>query len=659
MLTGHLGTRRLRGVSTPRGKPRRDLPGTAVTATLPEASPAADSPPEGKPQEGPPPQTLRFLDGWTEPLLAFFLYLALACWCLWPLFPLAADHLLGAEQSDALRNAWGFWWVKTMLTDGYLPRYTTWLNYPQGMTILVIDPLNCLASIPFQVIFGIPAGYNYFMVTTLAFGAWGAFMLARDLFKSTPAALMAGAIFGLCPYVYSNAVAGTSEVVNVGWIPLYLRALFQMMAATPDTPWKNLRAPWLRAGVLLVCVTLSSWYYGFIVGLTTLVILSSWALVSLLKRRNLWPTLRQLLLHGTIFVAFTVIMVALYRDIVPSVQRGTIPRAKQLEVLAGNAINLWEVWAPSPERWHRPSLYHMPRELLPAIPLMFLIGLPTSGYWMPVFVVFSLLSISLRPQTAPFELPGWLLESIYSVGDIASWFYVAFLDYFPMSDLIRFPYRYLVIANLAMAMILAAGLARMFNFGNLTRRVGAVVGVLATILVAGRMVQVGNYHETPQTTDVTPPQYVRELQADPEEVGLAQLPLNLSGGQQAFYQVYHHKRLFTFIDFVTSKLHYLPGNMLPISYVTTLFAIHQRGWDERVKGFPSQPPEWPGPGRVLEDMKMLLRVKTRYVAIEEARFKPEDLTTIRELLDPVLTLVVYDEVARVRLYRIPETLATP
>ena len=561
---------------------------------------------------------------WLRGGMLFLFYLLLALWAYRPLLAVLDDALIGAPKSDVLRNAWGFWWFKAMLIERFkLPSYTFYLNYPRGMTILAIDPLNCLLSIPLQLAFGMPAAFNLYLILSVAFAAFSACLLARYLTQSLAAAIPAGALYAFAPYVFSNALSGNSEIVNIGWIPLFLLAFLKTLR---EGGWRY----GLWTGIALICVTLSSWYYGYIVVLMASLYAVGALGRRLVRRRPVKSALSGFALGALVFSLFCIVMLILYRDIISGVRRNVVQSHQDLmTLLSGNAVNLWDVFRPTPERWDRPSLYHFPDEVLIGAVVAGIIGVRRSWPWIVLGFLSLLMAMAFKVQWHPPELSTmwWPLWS--ALESWSSSLYRAFLA-LPFSGVIRFPVRFIVLTNLCLAMMLAFGLRVLLVPRPRLNPLWVVVGAMLAAGLTHRLEASARFREIFVSTPVVPPGYVERLRADPRMVGVVHLPTDLGGGFQLYYQAIHEKPLLNYVDFVTARVYYLEGRQLPLTVADIIYAMQQRGYDAYLEGYPKDVPPWPTPSRIAEDFARLKKMGVGYVVVHRDLFKAESLKAFEE-----------------------------
>lgn len=122
----------------------------------------------------------------------------------------------------------------------------------------VAPSLQVFAIVPFAAVFGPTAGTKVVTLGLQVLGAWGTFVLARSLWRNTPAALVAGVVYGLSPLVISlAALTGAESAMGV-------------VAATPWLVWslrKGLRGDGTRyvvgAGMISAFAVLHQAEYAY------------------------------------------------------------------------------------------------------------------------------------------------------------------------------------------------------------------------------------------------------------------------------------------------------------------------------------------------------------------------------------------------------------
>lgn len=197
-------------------------------------------------------------------LLAALGYGVLILLFAWPLPANLADRVVLERGSDFYQHIWNLWWVRfSLFTLHQNPYHTDYLNYPTGqpLTYHVLDPLDGILSIPFQLIFGLVPTFNLFRLGQLLFAAMAAYALCRLVRLPRSAAWAGGALFAFCPLVGSSFDFGQLVELSVGWIALFIFCLIKALGnrelgIAAGSPW------WLLgAGLSLAASALSTWYF--------------------------------------------------------------------------------------------------------------------------------------------------------------------------------------------------------------------------------------------------------------------------------------------------------------------------------------------------------------------------------------------------------------
>lgn len=210
------------------------------------------------------------------------LFAALALVFLAPVLPDPSHLALGHPNNDVWNHVWGFWWVGQRLAQGELPLHTDLLAWPAGGSLWFIDAFNAVLTLPVTWTAGPVAAYNLAM----GLGFWicgaGAYVLALQVARSRPGAVLAGVAYMSCPHLLGQAYNGISETLSAGWLPLSLTAL---LAARADPRMAA------RAGAVFGLTLVANWYYGLFAALAAGTVLAG-DLLEGLRKRDLLARLR-------------------------------------------------------------------------------------------------------------------------------------------------------------------------------------------------------------------------------------------------------------------------------------------------------------------------------------------------------------------------------
>ncbi|MDP2315012.1 MAG: hypothetical protein Q8P41_19080 [Pseudomonadota bacterium] len=179
---------------------------------------------------------------------------ALALVLTWPAPARFGSELLGTPKGDAAKHAWNLWWTRAEVGGGASGLLTQLVNWPAGMRLYPIEPLDGLVAllIPLEPV----ALANLLAVVHVALlgacaGWLGWLVTGSERGALTTAALAQGASF-----VAFTLHVGVGELRQVWWIPLGLACLVKA---------QETRAPrWFAAlGGCLAVATLACFYHGF------------------------------------------------------------------------------------------------------------------------------------------------------------------------------------------------------------------------------------------------------------------------------------------------------------------------------------------------------------------------------------------------------------
>jgi len=161
-----------------------------------------------------------------EPLI-FLAYSALAVLFTYPLITDLSGSLAGSG-SDAFAIYWVVWWAGYALQNGLNPFFSLFIYHPLGSR-LSIEPLPFDAA-HFALSQVLPAltAFNILYLLQFSFAGWGCYRLALYLWRSRPAALFAGLVYGFSPYMMMRGLGHLSLMAN-GFLPLALLLIFQVL----------------------------------------------------------------------------------------------------------------------------------------------------------------------------------------------------------------------------------------------------------------------------------------------------------------------------------------------------------------------------------------------------------------------------------------------
>lgn len=427
------------------------------------------------------------------------------------------------RANDIWQHVWNLWWLRqALLVEHTSPFYTHALFYPQGAS-LGLHTLNLpfgLAGLPLLPLLGIVTTYNLLIMLTLMLAGYTAFLLARHVSGSVPAALLAGTVVLISPMRLDQARLALLATFNDFAVPLALLALLLAL----ERPTR--RAIVLSASALLL-TGLSNWYHLFH---TTLLcaMLAAWRLA------GLWRAGEQARLRSELI---TWARVALLSGLLigPFLLPGFIEALTSTAARKGNLMSSADVarlvdstpgflWQPVAPDWWEGYFFALPPLLLA------LVGLAAAPrqtrLWALMAAVFLLLSLgpTLRIGGADTGIP----------------MPYALLDALPVVNVMRGPARLNAITTLMLAIITAAGWAQLFR--RMPAPAGWIGAGAAMLLVVATVVRLPF-----PLRDATVSPFYEQVAAEPGRWGLLELPFARPDRslRDMYTQSHHGKYIYT------------------------------------------------------------------------------------------------------------------
>jgi hypothetical protein len=391
---------------------------------------------------------------------AFALGLALTMAMAWPVVLGPAEMVFGREIVG--RHHDPFTVMMQMAGSGpalpYVQPATDWLGW---LLARVLDPV---------------VAYNVLVLSTFPLALAAAYALARYLFASRLAALVAGAAFAFAPLHLAHA-AYHPHVAQTHWLPLYLLAL----VAAIDRPTRP-RAVWLA----LACggLVLSNFYAGLIGAVITPFVLPVYWWVSPRAARGA----RNLLAPAAVLGALAIAGAAAVRTVAPEVFAQPA-FATQASDVARYSARWWAYLVPPVEHvafgeWASAvfgrageSIALVEQQVYVSYAVVVLAAIASAAavarwrsepQWRPVLLVIPLalaaVALSLGPGRAPCAPGSWIPACLFH--DVAPMF--------------RAYARFAFVTHLSLAIAAGAGVVLLAR----RSRAGAVVAA-GLLLVAG------------------------------------------------------------------------------------------------------------------------------------------------------------------------------
>ncbi len=187
---------------------------------------------------------------WLFPLQCLLLAIVLT----WPAPARFATEAVGSVEGDGVKHLWTLWWMRAEALGGAPGLRTALVNFPTGLELYPIEPLNGLLSLVLPLD-PVPLS-NLLAVLHLFLLGLTAGWLGRLVSERPLGAFAAGALAQGSAFAAFTLHVGVGELRQVWWIPLGLACLVKART--------TLEARWFLALALtLAGATLSCFYHGF------------------------------------------------------------------------------------------------------------------------------------------------------------------------------------------------------------------------------------------------------------------------------------------------------------------------------------------------------------------------------------------------------------
>ncbi|MFH1532950.1 MAG: hypothetical protein ABIK09_19675 [Pseudomonadota bacterium] len=460
-------------------------------------------------------------------------YLTLIAVVLFPVLQAPSTYAVGDAHNDVWPAIWGIWWTQeNLLSLLCLDTHTYLLFFPSGVDLHTHFPvfLSQFFALPFLLVLSPVVSWNLTVYTVLTLNCVSMYALALHVVEDRAASFLAGLLFGLNAYVLGHLHNGSPEHITLFFIPLTILSLVKLV-----------EQPRLRrgviTGVLLLLATLSSWYYGFYLGLFACLYVGAKAL----HLRG--PARRKLLVAAGFAAAVYAVTVTPF---LYPLMKNTI-FAKPSNTIAWSQLHfvtdVAAFFAPGKATLDPSIRYYLKPVYIGSLCLL-LCGLS--------------LSRDCRKQTATL---GWLslVFFVLTLGSNLSIFGHVFESIPLPSRLLPAIGTYRAHAlNLALFGLLAG-----FGFKSLTHRMksgrarDAVKWLVPAAVIAEALFLSPGPFPVPKTAMAVPAAY-QTLAADEESYGIIEVPFDLSDhilcGRYQFYQTVHRKPL------VSGATYFLPSD---------------------------------------------------------------------------------------------------
>ena len=217
----------------------------------------------------------RSLPAWTR--RRWFRRLAVVLWfsllavvLTWPMVTDPYGAALGSIHADGMKHLWTLWWMQAEVwQEGSFPFQTDLINYPAGMDLYPIEPLNGLVAVAMPWV-GVVGMANLLVFLNLLATGLAGMWFGTEVSGKTSGGLVAGTVLEGSAVMAFFVHVGVGELLHLWWLPLGLAILIR---ARRTMEWRWFFA---LAGSLIGAM-LSCFYLGFFLATSVAV----WALTTL------------------------------------------------------------------------------------------------------------------------------------------------------------------------------------------------------------------------------------------------------------------------------------------------------------------------------------------------------------------------------------------
>ncbi len=208
--------------------------------------------------------------------------------------------------TDVQFYAWALGWWPYAVSHGVNPLFSPQIGAPHGYDLAWAStaPSVDLLMWPVTAAFGVVVSYNVALLLIPPVSGWAAFLAARRLTGRFWPSLVAGAVYGFCPYELMHNWQGQPNLTVIALFPLMVYLVLRWWDGTMRTTWF---VGWLTLTMALQFYTFNEafaemtavWAGGLVIGFAV-------------AGRAAWPKVAWLALYSAIAYAAAVALSAPY-----------------------------------------------------------------------------------------------------------------------------------------------------------------------------------------------------------------------------------------------------------------------------------------------------------------------------------------------------------
>jgi hypothetical protein len=479
-------------------------------------------------------------------LIIIGFYLLLALGLTWPVAGHLLTHVPGEATwaFDESTFIWNMWWFKfSLLNLGQPPLETTYIFFPLGikLTTYTFNLFNAAFGLPVQLAGSLPLASNLAILFSYVSSAYGMYLLARYLLRKhygpgpgILAALAAGAVFAFSASRMMYVALGHYNFVTIQWFPFFTLYLLKTLRQGGR---KNIAMSALFAALCLYAELTFSVFLLFI----TLIVLIGEGTQRPKEAAEKQPwrfRIVRLVWVGLLTLVLTApFVLAVLPDFLdPAYQE---PGWGEGLKLSADLVGLFTLTPLHPlagvdwvgelraviegsSRFSDANTLFLGYGILALALLGFAVRRREGRVWLWSVLVFAVLSLgpllTINGRNR-FDLDG--LEVTFPLP-------FALLHYLPLVNANRVPNRFGIPLTLALAVL--AGYGAAWLYARLSRRTTSTQGAISLPLIVANLLLLAlllfdQYSVPLPLTDARIPAVYAQIEAEPEDFTLMQLPL--------------------------------------------------------------------------------------------------------------------------------------
>lgn len=178
----------------------------------------------------------------------------------WPLFRHLNTPNLRQYWTDPSFYTWSMRWWPYAVSHGINPLYSSQVGAPHGYDLAWASttPSVDLLMWPVTAAFGVLVSYNVLLLLLPPASAWAAFLLTRRLTGRFWASLLAGTVYGFCPYMVVHEWQGQPNLTATAVFPLLAYLVLRWWDGTLRARWFVI---WAAAAMALEFYTFNESFF--------------------------------------------------------------------------------------------------------------------------------------------------------------------------------------------------------------------------------------------------------------------------------------------------------------------------------------------------------------------------------------------------------------